>query len=238
MAKNNASPGISFERLGKCECCKGKNGEKKDSYETIQSAIDAARFIEKERGVYLSPYKCPHGNGWHLTSNNATCGIAERQKEIFIDNDIPVKSPDDNGIAWEYISREKMPLENNCEDAVQIKKECKTAPPIIRIECENENQTITIAGKVMEIYEQINLEKYFGINFDNAFSAAMAKEFLNREINQITVYVEKPETGQMESYTLFMEKNTMTRNKIMPGCMAHLELKAKIINNIKAWHSR
>jgi hypothetical protein len=33
-----------------------------------------------------------------------------------------------------------------------------------------------------------------------------------------------------------MEKSVMAKNKITLGCQASLELKAKIINNRKAWH--
>jgi hypothetical protein len=86
MAKNDASPGPSFERLGKCECCKGQNGKAKDIYETLQSARDAARSIEQKRGVFLNPYKCPRGSGWHLTKSNADCGLVEGQETIFTDN--------------------------------------------------------------------------------------------------------------------------------------------------------
>jgi hypothetical protein len=237
MAKNDASLWFSSGHWGKCEFCAGKDGRKKDIYGTVQSAIDAAKFIEKERGVYLSPYKCPHGSGWHLTKNNADCDIVARQEAIFVDNEIPVKSPDNTDIAWEYISQGETAVENNGEDSVRKKKNCDTAAPIIKIECESEDQIITIAGQTMEICEHMDVEKYFGIDFDHALSAAMAKEFLNKEINQATVYVEKPETGQIESYTFFMEKSIMKKNKIMPGCRANFELKAKIINNRKAWHS-
>jgi hypothetical protein len=237
MAKNDASLWPSFERLGKCEFCKGQNGQAKDIYETIQSAIDAAKFIEQERSVYLNPYKCPHGSGWHLTKSNADCELVERQEAIFIDNDIPVKSPGGADIAWEYLSQNEPPAENNSEGAAQKKKGGKTAAPIIKIEGETENQTITIIGKIMEIHTNINVEKYFGIDFDRAFPAAMAKDFLNKEINQITAHVEKPETGQIESYTFLMEKSVMIQNNITPGCQTKIALKAKIINNRKAWNS-
>jgi hypothetical protein len=237
MARNDASLWPSFERLGKCEFCKGENGKAKDIYKTILSAIDAARFIERERGIYLNPYKCPHGSGWHLTKSNADCELAERQEAIFIDNDIPVKSPDDTAIAWEYLSQNEPFTENNNEDAAQKKKGGKTAAPIIKIEGESENQTITMVGKIMEIHANINVEKYFGIDFDHAFSAAMAKDFLNKEINQITAHVERPETGQIESYTFLMEKSVMIQNNITPGCQAKIALKARIINNRKAWNA-
>jgi hypothetical protein len=236
MAKKDDSPRLSLERWGKCEFCKGKDGKAKDIYETIQGAIDAAKFLEKERGVYLNPYKCPRGSGWHLTKNNADGELVERQEEIFIDNEIPVKSSGGADIAWEYVGVNERPVEHNDESAPPKKKVGKTSAPILKIECESEDQTITIAGKIMEIHPNVNVEKYFGVSFDHAFSAVMAKEFLNKEICQITAYVEKLKTGQLASYTFFMEKSAMLKNNIAVGCQAHLALKAKIINNRKAWH--
>jgi hypothetical protein len=236
MKENDDALWLSFMRSVKCGFCKGKDGKAKDIYETFHSALDAAKFIEKERGVYLNPYRCPHGSGWHLTKNNADGELVERQEAIFRDNEIPVKSPRNADIAWEYIGGDEMAVEQNGESAAPKKKDGKTAAPILKIECESENQAITIAGKIMEIHRNINVEKYFGITFDHAFSALMAKEFLNKEINQITAYVEKPETGQIASYTFFMEKSVMLKNNIMPGYQANLKLKAKIINNRKAWH--
>jgi hypothetical protein len=237
MAENDDSLWLSFARSGKCAWCKGKDGKAKEIYETIQSAIDSAKFLEKERGVYLHPYKCPHGSGWHLTKNNADCEFVERQEEIFIDNEIPVKSSGEADIPWEYIGPDAIATGHSGESAAPKKKDGKTLAPIVKIECESENQTIAITGKIMEICKNINMEKYFDINFDHAFSAALAKEYVNKEIQQITAYVEKPETGQIASYTFFMEKGVMLKNKITLGRQANLVLKAKIINNRKAWHS-
>ena len=45
-----------------CEPC-GKN-----SYETKKGAERRAKIGEAERGVLLNVYRCPKGNGWHLTS--------------------------------------------------------------------------------------------------------------------------------------------------------------------------
>jgi hypothetical protein len=235
VGKKDRFPRHSPGDLRKCEYCKGKNGKKKDIYETIQSAIDAAKLFEKERRIYLNAYRCPHGNGWHLTRNDADCEITERQESLFVDNDIPVKSSDDEDIAWEYIQPEKTPVENAGESILQTKKKQKTIMPIKKVECKSEDQRMTIAGKVMEIHKDINMEKYFKINFDNPFSALAAKEFLNKKINQITVHVGKQGTGQTESYTLLMEDAMMLKHKIVKGCAVTVELKAKIINHIKTW---
>lgn len=50
-----------------CGQCKDRNGKPKESYETKQGATKRARILQKEQGVSLSVYECPHGNGWHLT---------------------------------------------------------------------------------------------------------------------------------------------------------------------------
>jgi hypothetical protein len=227
----------SLKHLKKCGYCSGKDGKKKDVYETIQSAIDAAKFFEEERGIYLNAYKCPHGNGWHLTKNDADCEIIERQASIFINNDIPIKSSGDNDIAWEYIKPEKPLVETTNEKIILTAKNSKTAAPIKKMECASEDQTVTIAGKIMEIYKNIDIEKFFKINLDNAFSASMAKEFLNKKIDQITIYVERPEARRTESYTLLIENSIMKKNKLARGCNIAVELKAKIINNIKTWRA-
>ena len=51
----------------KCEFCKGQDDLKKTVYKTQQEAADTAHQIEKEQQLFLKAYKCPHGNGWHLT---------------------------------------------------------------------------------------------------------------------------------------------------------------------------
>jgi len=82
--------------LKKCKHCRGKDGKQKDIYETFQSAMDTANHIEKSRGVYLNVYKCEHGSGWHLTSN-------EGEEPLFHSNEIPIASSDGS---WEYINDE------------------------------------------------------------------------------------------------------------------------------------
>ncbi|QMU56449.1 MAG: hypothetical protein GKS04_04780 [Candidatus Mycalebacterium zealandia] len=49
-----------------CPNCTGAEGENKDVYE---AEIDAMRMVKmkRKRGVVLSTYECPVGNGWHLT---------------------------------------------------------------------------------------------------------------------------------------------------------------------------
>ncbi len=40
----------------------------KQAYDSEQAAERRAAIIERERGVRLRVYECPHGDGWHLTS--------------------------------------------------------------------------------------------------------------------------------------------------------------------------
>jgi predicted Zn-ribbon and HTH transcriptional regulator len=51
----------------KCEFCTDSNGEKKELYESEETARTRAEIIEKEREIELTVYPCPHQNGWHLT---------------------------------------------------------------------------------------------------------------------------------------------------------------------------
>ena len=88
--------------MKKCKHCHGKDGKQKDVYETFQSALDTASHIEKTRGIYLTVYKCPLGNGWHLTSNDSSYENYEKET-LFHSNEIPIASYDGS---WEYINGE------------------------------------------------------------------------------------------------------------------------------------
>lgn len=39
----------------------------KDIYATREEAQRTADHLKKEKRISLTPYKCPHGSGWHLT---------------------------------------------------------------------------------------------------------------------------------------------------------------------------
>lgn len=39
----------------------------KDIYGTREEAQKTAEWMKKEKKIQLYPYKCPHGNGWHLS---------------------------------------------------------------------------------------------------------------------------------------------------------------------------
>ncbi len=48
--------------------CTDANGNKKDAYPTEEAAKKMVR-IRSQSGVCLHTYRCPVGNGWHLTSH-------------------------------------------------------------------------------------------------------------------------------------------------------------------------
>ena len=52
----------------KCSKCRGLNGQPKNIYPSINDALDAIRYIQSQNpSVKLGYYKCPKGNGYHLT---------------------------------------------------------------------------------------------------------------------------------------------------------------------------
>jgi hypothetical protein len=223
--------------LRKCEYCRGKDGKEKDVYETFQSAFDTAKFIEENRGIYLNIYQCPHGNGWHLTKNNASSEIIERKETIFQNNNIPLKSSDGS---WEYI-REEIDEDNKLEEynfeetTIEPKQRNQQSIPILKIECKSEINITGLYGKVMEIVENVDIEKIFGINIENPFCASMIKNILDGIVNQITIYVENKENKQLESYTILLKNDLLKNNKIGKGAQIKLTITGKSINNIKMW---
>lgn len=55
------------EQITKCITCD------KNSYLTYQKASEVARYRENEsigRTFRLQVYKCPHGNGWHISKRD------------------------------------------------------------------------------------------------------------------------------------------------------------------------
>jgi hypothetical protein len=230
IVKITVSQMDAMPALRKCGYCRGKDGKEKDIYETIQDAIDAAKFIEKEREIFLNPYPCPQGNGWHLTKNNADSEIAERQIAIFQNNDIPLKST--GSINWEYIMPENGSRENMAAENHGSKPRPREDKPIIRIEGQKD-QNIKIKGKVMEIVENINVEKLFQINAENVFAFNSLKPNLTGDINQITVYVEN--NSKTESYTLLVQKDLFKKHNIKRGAAIEITLAGKTVNNITKW---
>lgn len=50
-----------------CPYCRDRQGQSKQLYNTEDDARRRGNIIERERGVFIKVYSCPHTNGWHLT---------------------------------------------------------------------------------------------------------------------------------------------------------------------------
>lgn len=217
--------------LGKCKYCKGKDGKQKDIYITLQNALDAAKFIESERQIYLTPYKCPCNNGYHLTKNNATTEIDNRKKAIYQNNDIPIKSK--GTIEWEYIEPETIDEDENTIEKIENRKIKTCEKQIEKIVCKNDKQTVIINGKVMEIITNVNIEKMFKVKTENIFTYHLLKPYLTGDINQITLYVQN--INKTESYTILLQKEIAVKNKVKIGDMIKVNIFGKTINIVTKW---
>ncbi|PBC73348.1 hypothetical protein [Fibrobacter intestinalis] len=51
-----------------CSCC-GKDGKKKNLYFTKTEANIVANERKIATGITMHVYRCPEGDGWHITSN-------------------------------------------------------------------------------------------------------------------------------------------------------------------------
>jgi len=218
--------------LRKCEFCRSKDGKYKDIYETLQLALDTAVFIEKIRGIYLNIYKCPNGNGWHLTKNNAISGIIDRQSIILQDNNIPLSSPDGS---WEYI-KDTVYKNDSYEEIINDKiNKNYTEIPIIKINCKLETDNIEIVGKIMEIIDNVNIEKLFKITLDDSYYEILAKNKLDGKINQITIYAENDNDNQLYSYTILIKKKMLKKYNITKGSLLKININCISINNLYKW---
>lgn len=223
-------------QLKKCEFCKGKDGKEKDIYETLQSAIETAKFLEVEREVYLNPYACPFGNGYHLTKNNASSKITERQETIFKNNDIPV-----SGKSWEFISAENSEKKEeiieyftNRNNATQVNNNKDI--PIKKIVPDMNKDKIKISGIVMEIVNKIDIGKIFNLDLDNLFCFSLIKDFYNPEMCQMTIFVDDAITNQINSYTILIKKEMLEKNHIKKNNYVQLNIMQKSINAINIWY--
>jgi len=221
----------SMQYLRKCEYCKGKDGNPKDIYESFQSAVDTVKYIEESRGIFLSIYKCPQNNGWHLTKNNANSEFIERKETLLQNNDIPIKSSDGS---WEYIEdkdegiNEEVDYEKICMQSKKVQREI----PIKKIECLSETE-IKISGKIIEFHKNVDIEKIFKINLQNLFCANIVKNILDGIIHQITIFVEN--NDKMESYIILLMDKLLKGNKIIKGNRITINIIGKSINGISMW---
>ena len=218
--------------LRQCKYCKGRDGKSKAVYETIELAYDALKFIGKERGIYLNIYPCPNGNGWHLTKNNEIENRNIKKSIILQNNNIPLSSLDDS---WEYLEDTVDDL-NVYNEIVDNKKNNKYLDiPILKIECKSESNIIELSGKIMEIIENINIEKIFGINTDNLFYKKIIKNNLDGNVNQITVFVKNDERNQLDSYTILIEEKLLKKYKLKKGNQIKISIMGISINNLTKW---
>jgi hypothetical protein len=222
--------------LRKCEYCRGKDGKNKDIYETLEYAMDTIKHLEKERNIYLNPYPCPHGNGYHLTKNNAGIEIKERKDRILQNNGIPLKSSNQSNISWEYEKQDKEKITE--ENIIKTEKRyIQKEYPIKRI-LPDENIGVNILeGKVIEIIEKIDIGKHFNINTENQFVTNLLKDLLKDVMYQITIYTKTENINIQNSYTIFIEKGILKQNKVIKGKMIKINLKYKMVNNVKIWYS-
>ena len=58
-----------------CTQCRDAKGQPKEGYQTKKAATQRAEILLKEMKVKLQVYKCPHGNGWHLTKGQPREGF-------------------------------------------------------------------------------------------------------------------------------------------------------------------
>jgi hypothetical protein len=221
----------------KCEHCGGKDGRKKDIYETFQTAFDAALHIEETRGIFLNVYQCPHGNGWHLTKNNAESEIVVRKETVFQENDIPLSSPDG---FWEYL-KDAVPEGGKAGAAVVSekkpgqRKKTKKEAPIVKAECKPGKIIQDLSGEIMEFVRDVNIEKTFRIDLRHAFGAGMAKFFLDGAVHQITLYVENLENKRLESYTILIKDSLLQGKKTLRGAKIRVTVTGRSINGISVW---
>ena len=50
-----------------CGDCRGRDGRSKATYRSEEEADRRAQILLSEQNVDLRAYRCPHGDGWHLT---------------------------------------------------------------------------------------------------------------------------------------------------------------------------
>jgi hypothetical protein len=218
----------------KCKRCRGQDGNEKDVYETAGAATDAAEFIEKDRGLRLKVYECPHGNGWHLTKGNAS---AESSGSV----DILSGARGLGAVSWELVK-----TEDSCGNTESITKDNQHEhqhkhdqhAPIVKANCKYSDQRVSVSGKVIEIIDSVNIEKIFKMDLTNTLwsRTGAVKELFDGAVSQITVYAACAAKNRMDSYTILIKKDFIKKNKITKGNSVTLNITGISINNIKVWY--
>jgi len=206
------------------KCCKGRDGKYKETYDTVQAAYDRAMYIEETRGTYLDVYRCPQNNGFHLTSNNATSGIIDRQSIILRNNNIPLSSA--NG-SWEFVK--DTVTENINEEIINKKKKINRDIPILKTECKSDKSRLELSGKVANIDNKVNIQKIFNFKTDELLPE------LEGNINQITLLAENNDNGKLYSYTILIRRKLLKKHNIEIGGKIKIIVIGKSYNKIIKW---
>jgi hypothetical protein len=210
-----------------CPVCKGSGGEKKECYESTNEARQRADYIKKERGILLNVYRCPHGNGWHLTKNNADYQEA---------GEIPRASSYGSKVSWGLVIEDKYSENDENERKTSVKVKKTDIKPIIKVESNISRKNILLTGKVVEIVKNISIEKIFNINLESPISANLAKDFLDDQYQQITVFVENSSVKHTNSYTVLVKKTAITQNKIVKDSNVRIVISGNRVNSRNVWH--
>jgi hypothetical protein len=222
-------------QLKRCLHCKGKDGKHKIIYETPDLALEAIQYLENEKHIQLSLYRCPCGNGYHLTKDSDGIDIREEKDRILRANGIPLESSIHSSVSWEYENQENREIAAEASIAPG-KKRVKKEEPIKKI-LPDKNKTGTLKGKITEIIDNVDIGKRFNVNINNQIAAGLLKDLLSDAISQITIHAETDNITIQNSYTVFIAKKLLQQNKAAKGSMVALKLRYKMVNNIKIWHS-
>jgi hypothetical protein len=218
-----------------CVHCKGGDGTAKEIYANKEEALRRAEYIKEERGTALKAYPCPKSSGWHLTKDST-----DADEDAYIPR-TPVYT---GKISWEYYTWEgaekSAPQRVSAGGAVTVGagyrgRKPAYKKPIVKIESKA-GKSVTLHGKISELIKGIDIEKIeklFNIKLDNPFSAHIAKDFVDGEYYQITVFTEDDGTDKIKSWTALLKKPEI---KIAKDDNVKITLIGKNINRKNIWH--
>jgi hypothetical protein len=70
-----------LEKSSFCAKCKKLSLDSRDDAHSYIGLKLAKRYTAPKRGSFtLMPYRCPHGNGWHIGRNSQTAALLNRRK--------------------------------------------------------------------------------------------------------------------------------------------------------------
>ncbi|MDR1149203.1 MAG: hypothetical protein LBK66_11285, partial [Spirochaetaceae bacterium] len=212
-----------------CVYCKGGDGSAKEIYASKEEALRRAEYIREERGTALKAYPCPKSSGWHLTKDSTDAD----------EDDYTAGASVYTGkISWEYTwdgAEKSVSQRGSTGGAVTAARKPAYKKPIVKIESKA-GKSVTLSGKISELIKGVNIEKIeklFNIKLDNPFSAHIAKDFIDGEYYQITVFTEDSGTDKIKSWTALLKKPEI---KITKDDNVKITLIGKTINRKNIWH--